>query len=454
MGLLQPPPQFNPLQPPPKAKRPKFRDRDQFERILRENLSHTGPVSSDRLLKGREDQLRQFDRAFASPRQHLFIIGERGVGKTSLAMTAWRKRFGDKQDVPSVFCDPFMSFDGLMHAIATRVLGSTVLRKDHAESGELGFDLTILKGSLSQSGTGEYIIPDRFESADFSAQFLKAAVQQRGDNELCLVLDEFDRLPSGDVQSRFADLVKAIHDQAIPVRFICCGVSDNVRGLLGAHQSAGRSIIPVEVPRLTIDSLASIIFDASAALGINVPREFAIRACQISDGFPYFVHLLAHNLFFEVYEHIGRSNEASSADFHAATKAAIAVAEYELRDRYAQAVRKTKNSLDYEEVLWAFSDGRHFERQIRQVYDGTYVPMKENAAKSKLPTSDQDDGAPTAMLSYSDFSSRVRRLQHGDHGEILISPRRSWYRFCENRLRGYVRLVAQAHKVELGQDHF
>lgn len=76
------------MQPPPHFDRPLFRDRQKFEAILSANLSHTGPVSSDRLLHGRDEQLKQIDRAFGSPRQHVFIIGERGVGKTSLAMMA------------------------------------------------------------------------------------------------------------------------------------------------------------------------------------------------------------------------------------------------------------------------------------------------------------------------------------------------------------------------------
>lgn len=444
---------MQPLQQPEYMAKPKFRDRAEFEKRLQENLSHTGPISTRRMLKGRANQLKQIDRAFASPRQHLFIIGERGVGKTSLANTAWKQRFGEGEDVPSVFCDPGMSFDGLMHSICARIFGINPVARDLQQQGEIGFDLKLMKGAIRKSGSGQFIIPERFESADYSAQFLKAAVEQAGWTDACIVLDEFDRLADGAVQARVADLVKVIHDQKIPLRFICCGVSDNVRSLLGAHQSAGRSIIPVELPRLSIDSLASIIFDASVELGINVPREFAIRACQVSDGFPYFVHLIAHNLFFEVYEHIDDSNTVSSDDFHAATLEATRVAEYELRERYDTAVRKTKNSLDYEEVLWAFGDGGHFEKQIRSLYDETYAPMMEYKRKD-LTVDEDGTPLPTQKLSYDDFAKRVYRLAAEDHGRILVSTRRSWYRFSENRLRGYVRLVAQTHGIELGKDHF
>lgn len=105
-----------------------------------------------------------------------------------------------------------------------------------------------------------------------------------------------------------------------------------------------------------MDSLTQIIINASEKTGINVGRQLVIRACQISDGFPYFVHLLAHNLFFEVFDRIDSSNSATTDDFHAATHAAIRVAEYELRERYSSAFQKTKNSRDYEEILWSFSE--------------------------------------------------------------------------------------------------
>src|SRR5438046_2614425 len=59
-----------------------------FRRVLRSHFTPAKPISSEEFLWGRETKLRQIDRAFNSEGKHIFIHGDRGVGKTSLARTA------------------------------------------------------------------------------------------------------------------------------------------------------------------------------------------------------------------------------------------------------------------------------------------------------------------------------------------------------------------------------
>jgi MoxR-like ATPase len=61
---------------------------DEFKRILDENIRPAQPIENPDLLKGRGAKLKDIDRALSSAGMHVFIHGERGVGKTSLALTA------------------------------------------------------------------------------------------------------------------------------------------------------------------------------------------------------------------------------------------------------------------------------------------------------------------------------------------------------------------------------
>jgi Cdc6-like AAA superfamily ATPase len=61
---------------------------EQFRPILRRYLTPGRAISSTEYLRGRETKLRQIDRAFNSDGKHIFIYGDRGVGKTSLGRTA------------------------------------------------------------------------------------------------------------------------------------------------------------------------------------------------------------------------------------------------------------------------------------------------------------------------------------------------------------------------------
>jgi uncharacterized protein len=63
-------------------------NRDGFEAVLKEKLSPTTPIRTPEALKGREKILEEVRRSFVQPGRHVFIHGDRGVGKTSLAQTA------------------------------------------------------------------------------------------------------------------------------------------------------------------------------------------------------------------------------------------------------------------------------------------------------------------------------------------------------------------------------
>jgi uncharacterized protein len=176
-------------------------------------------------------------------------------------------------------------------------------------------------------------------------------------------------------------------------------------------------------------------------LGFFVDREFLIRIAQISDGFPYYVHLVAESLLWEIFDHRHDSTAASSEDFHKAVTRAIERAESPLRESYNSATQKTKNSVDYEECLWAVAEGAHFERQILEIYPKSYLKIMEaRKEKERKP------------LSIDKFRQRLYRLCEASHGSILVRKRNSWYSFNENVIRGYVRLVAQRAGVELGSD--
>src|SRR5690349_21737323 len=63
-------------------------DQERFVQILQQHLRPSSPIESFEHLYGREKQLEQIKQAMFSPGRHVFIYGDRGVGKTSLARTA------------------------------------------------------------------------------------------------------------------------------------------------------------------------------------------------------------------------------------------------------------------------------------------------------------------------------------------------------------------------------
>jgi hypothetical protein len=184
-----------------------------------------------------------------------------------------------------------------------------------------------------------------------------------------------------------------------------------------------------------------IVNNAADKLGFNVDREFVIRIGRISDGYPYYIHLIAEHLFWSIFDHREKSVSANSDDFHEAVGRAIERAEAPLRDAYKFAIQKTKGSVDYEEALWAIAESTHFDRQIKDIFDNSYAKiMSQRTGRDMLPI--------------ETFRTRLYSLCDPSHGTILIRKKNSWYSFKENVIRGYVRLVAERQGIELGSDHF
>jgi hypothetical protein len=63
-------------------------DDEALTSVLRENLTPSDFIRTPERLFGRDKHLRTIERALNSAERQIFIYGDRGVGKTSLALTA------------------------------------------------------------------------------------------------------------------------------------------------------------------------------------------------------------------------------------------------------------------------------------------------------------------------------------------------------------------------------
>lgn len=416
-----------------------FHSEAEFAGILKQYIRPAQPIDTPELLQGRDQILRELGRTLHSPGMHVFIYGDRGVGKTSIALTA-AKTFG-KADAPYVGCDENSTFSGIVTDICHELMGQKFLKSGKELTGTAGFNIGIIKAEGKLGGQNVFHVPENIGSVNLAANVIIESTAKRGVGEHAIVIDEIDRIQSKEVKSQYAELIKLLHDKRPPLRFVMCGIGKTLDEIIGSHLSASRPITAFELPLISFDARWKIITNAADKLGMVVPKEFLIRISQISDGFPYYIHLIAENLFWQIFDHHAVSNEASSQDFHVAIGRAIERAEAPLREAYNFAIQKTTNSADYEEALWATAHLTHFERQLKDIYERSYLPV-------------MDYRKPRRPLPIEKFRTRLYSLCSPTHGDILVRKRNSWYAFRENVLRGYVRLVAERHNVPLGSDHF
>jgi len=165
-----------------------------------------------------------------------------------------------------------------------------------------------------------------------------------------------------------------------------------------------------------------------------------IRIGQVSDGFPYYVHLMGEKLFWAMFDDPNVIKVSDADHFAAALREASVEAEPSLKVAYDKATQKYVN--DYQQVLWAVADHSSLRRQMKEIYGSYQRIMAESPGfRGELP------------MDTKTFYNRMNALRGETHGRIIRSTGAGWYEFRENRLRGYVRLVAEREGVELEPEH-
>ncbi len=381
---------------------------------------------------GREGNLREIRRHLATKGRHVFIFGDRGVGKTSLAQTAAISFHPSESEPILVAGAEGETFETIVSTIARRVHAKNNQSGSTEKIGKISLPVismsmkkTIDSGQAPEIGS----LNDAVDALSYVASYYSGIP--------VVVIDEFDRIECDNDKKKFAELIKQISDQDVGIKLIFCGIGDSMHNLLGAHYSTGRAITPIELPRLDHESLIEIVTNAVEGVGLSIDNETSSRIAILSDGFPYFAHLVTEKMIWRAFDDEVQITRIALEHFGSGVDAAVTHAMALLREAYEIATKKYSDS--YEEVLWALVDKPTLTRQSANIYNESYLPIM--AATGREP------------LDLKRFYNRLNALKSESHGHILNSPRRSWFEFSENMVRGYVKLKAAERRVDLGIDH-
>lgn len=411
---------------------------ERFEELLNEHVRPSRAIESIEHLFDRERQLNRIEEALSSPGRHVFIYGDRGAGKTSLARTAAFKHHPSEGEPVYSACGQQTTFAAIVRDIASQLDERSHLRstdKTLSTTAKASTKVFGLEGSYTEKETLRELSGLDLNAA--TAAIREAASKRPGRS--IVVIDEFENLPTVEDRHLFAELIKQISDRGVPVSLIFCGIGESLEDLLKGHNSAQRYIEEIQLPSppLSYTGRWAIIDAACEALGLTLNQDSRLRVAQVSDGFPHYVHLVAQKLFWGAYREPEPVHELSPADYMEAVREALGSVESRLRAAYDVATKKDQDT--YQEVLWAVADHFELERNNRRVYTDSYLRVMEDV---KRPA-----------LTFDDFQTRLTNLKSQRHGAILKSERRGWIRFSENLLRGYVRLVAESKGVRLALEH-
>ena len=292
-------------------------------RLVGEAFRPAAPIDRRALFSGRAEEIAELYAVVAQPGQHAVVYGERGVGKTSLAVVVAELLRGSGFLVARATCDSSDDF-------------STVWRKALSEISVSRSTQGVGFGSTS----GETSTPGAslLGPGDVTPHAVQRALGSIGtQTPIAVVFDEFDRLVAAPRKGRalFADTIKTLSDRVAAATLVIVGVADDVGELIREHGSVERALVQIRMPRMSREELAEIATRGVESARMSIAKTSVSRITALSQGLPHYTHLLTQ---LAAQSALGeRRTDVAMRDVEAAVNRAIDRAQQSVTEAYYRA---------------------------------------------------------------------------------------------------------------------
>jgi Cdc6-like AAA superfamily ATPase len=391
---------------------------------------------------GRSKQVRELADSLNSNGATPLIYGDRGLGKSSLALqlrliamggvellhqldAARLALPGDRHYLTFyVTCtDSTQTLDGLLQALVNsaesveNVLSNVGANQliDRVTRKKLTLKFVEVESTKKYEVERQRLSYQDLNLEEKLVQLCELLTSSYGQPVL-FVVDELDRMRS---TTGLASFLKAASSESL--KFMLVGIASNVSDLLSDHQSLERRLQPVKVPLMTPAELGQIVTKAEAHLkGEGVPISFSrratVRLTEVSAGFPWFVHVLGQQCLIDADAN-GRST-IELAHVEAAIRGIVDNRfAQQFSDMYQSAVR---DSFAREKTLRAFAHWTDADIPTGEIY--------------KILSQE---------LGLNSGSTYRGHLCKPEFGDVLFVPtiqKRGLVRFRNEMFKAYVRL--------------
>lgn len=387
------------------------------------------PIDLPQFFKGRLERVDLLNDELRTSGRQVAIYGERGVGKTSLAMLAYFFANYDEASVHFVRCDRRSTYDTIFGSIL-QLAGVSYMPNGLETETALRGDLRAGPVEVRRAKTTRA----RLRSVE-SARSIGSALllDHFRDRSGLLILDEYDRVEDEETHTRLAETLKHFSDAASETKIIVVGVAETVADLIGQHKSLTRSLAQVKLERMDEGELGEIVTAGEEHVGLVFKEDIRRRIIALSDGFPFYTHLLCKYAAEDAGKILSRNPDArvvvSEDEYRRAVRRAIGTAEGTLREGYQAAVVTVKRKTEmYKFILWAIAYSLDLEVQVSSIADNIGQLV---------------GGRP----KIEGLNNYLRALVSPEKGQILTRVRQGYYKFTNPLMRAYVRLILEEHNI-------
>jgi len=318
---------------------------------VREIFTPSRPIKVMDLLQGRESNVRRLIEILNTPGQHALLFGDRGVGKSSIA------------NIVRIVCEVHKHFDKksiFFKTCSSEDTFETIL-KDPLQA--VNVDISIVEGSSahkekSAAKISALVANANVESTRENSEKRKhlytvsSVAELIGKVKGLLIIDEADSIADNQVKKKIAELMKQLSDTDSPFKVMVVGIADTGQKLVDGHKSVQRCLGEVKLERLVTSELRKIIeLGQNRILGHRITFDGNVinSIVNISNGYPYFTHLLALKCCEDAIA--ADKINIRSEDLARATIAAAESAEGALQGTYQFAIRSASVHGDLYRVI-------------------------------------------------------------------------------------------------------
>ena len=377
------------------------------------SFSPNEPIAFPDLLRGRRLEIERALEAVNTTSMHAVVFGDRGVGKTSIAL------------VTAALAQEISNPDGRRALIASCSQGD-----DFSSIWTRVFEEILIAQRAAGFASEPSLIPGERLRIDPEQTRLPNSVRlvvEALPNPTIVIIDEFDRVADETARALMAETIKLFADRGTDSTLVIVGVADDVADLMEAHRSIGRNLAEIQVDPLSQKELADIVTAGLGRAGMSWPETVPPHIARLCHGYPYYAHLIGRNAGRAALS--GSRNFVELGDVDRAIDDTIQNSPQSLRSDYERAVASPQPVNLFREVLLACARaekdplGRFAAADVRE-------PLREITGRDHY--------------DIPHFQPHLRKFIDPSRGPVLRrlgKPRSYRYRFVDPRMIPYVTLL-------------
>jgi Cdc6-like AAA superfamily ATPase len=250
--------------------------------------------------------------------------------------------------------------------------------------------------------------------------------------DLIVVIDEFDRLRDAKSKRLMADTLKALSDHSIGATVFIVGVADTVDQLIAEHQSVARAMMQIQMPRMGEDEMKEIVqkgldrFNSqSEDFQLSASDDALALVINLGRGLPHYAHLLAQKACYTAIQ--GQQTEITDAHVRQGVFAALDEIRQSTLSSYDTAVYSAHKNATLCETLTACA-----------LADTDRLGFFAPSDVRKPLTNIRKKMTPVQIASFSHHLEEFCDSKRGSVLEKKGDKRRVRYRFTDALMEPYV----------------